>query len=90
MLGKTYLVTGGARGLGLALAEALVEAGGRVYCLDRAEKPDVEWDEAQSRVSPREVSLSGLPGGDCESRLVPARAPQHLASSSWVAFTPLR
>ena len=29
LLGKTYLVTGGARGLGLALAEALVEAGGR-------------------------------------------------------------
>lgn len=27
--GKTFLVTGGARGLGLALAEALVEAGGR-------------------------------------------------------------
>lgn len=29
LLGKTYLVTGGARGLGLALAEALVEAGGK-------------------------------------------------------------
>lgn len=29
LLGKTFLVTGGARGLGLALAEALVEAGGR-------------------------------------------------------------
>lgn len=28
LLGKTFLVTGGARGLGLALAEALVEAGG--------------------------------------------------------------
>jgi len=52
LLGKTYLVTGGARGLGLALAEALVEAGGKVYCLDRAEKPDEEWTEAQSRVNP--------------------------------------
>ena len=24
-----------------------------MYCLDRAEKPDAEWDEAQSRVSPK-------------------------------------
>lgn len=29
LAGKTYVVTGGARGLGLALAEALVEAGGK-------------------------------------------------------------
>ncbi|KAJ6441443.1 putative PTR2-Di-and tripeptide permease [Purpureocillium lavendulum] len=50
--GKTFIVTGGARGLGLALAEALVEAGGRVYCLDRAEYPDDEWDAAQERVVP--------------------------------------
>ena len=27
--GKTFIVTGGARGLGLAIAEALVEAGGK-------------------------------------------------------------
>ena len=29
LAGKTFVVTGGARGLGLALAEGLVEAGGR-------------------------------------------------------------
>ncbi|KAH8747501.1 hypothetical protein F5883DRAFT_584035 [Diaporthe sp. PMI_573] len=29
LAGKTFIVTGGARGLGLALAEGLVEAGGR-------------------------------------------------------------
>ncbi|GJN76033.1 hypothetical protein PLICBS_010144 [Purpureocillium lilacinum] len=50
LAGKTFVVTGGARGLGLSLAEALVEVG--VYCLDRAEKPDEQWHEAQSRVVP--------------------------------------
>lgn len=29
LAGKSFIVTGGARGLGLALAEALVEAGGK-------------------------------------------------------------
>ncbi|OAQ72130.1 oxidoreductase [Pochonia chlamydosporia 170] len=50
--GKVFIVTGGARGLGLAVAEALVEAGGKVYCFDMAEQPDHEWEEAQSRVIP--------------------------------------
>ncbi|OAA43064.1 oxidoreductase [Cordyceps fumosorosea ARSEF 2679] len=50
--GKTFIVTGGARGLGLAIAEALVEAGGQVYCFDIQEEPDEEWEEAQSRVVP--------------------------------------
>lgn len=49
--GKTFIVTGGARGLGLALAEALVEAGGRVYCFDIANEPDEEWSEALKRVN---------------------------------------
>ncbi|KAI9149126.1 Short chain dehydrogenases/reductase notP' [Paramyrothecium foliicola] len=52
LAGKVYIVTGGARGLGLTLAEALVEAGGKVYCLDRADHPDHEWDEAMQRVVP--------------------------------------
>ncbi|KAF2094407.1 NAD(P)-binding protein [Rhizodiscina lignyota] len=33
--GRVFVVTGGAQGLGLTMAEALVEAGGHVYCLDR-------------------------------------------------------
>ncbi|KXX76116.1 D-arabinitol 2-dehydrogenase [ribulose-forming] [Madurella mycetomatis] len=50
--GKVFVVTGGAQGLGLTMAEALVEAGGKVYALDRADHPDEQWEEAQSRVVP--------------------------------------
>lgn len=45
-------MTGGAQGLGLALAEALVEAGGKVYCLDRSEQASADWEKAKSRVVP--------------------------------------
>ncbi|KAI0105466.1 short-chain dehydrogenase [Nemania sp. FL0031] len=47
LAGRVFIVTGGARGLGLSLAEALVETG--VYCLDREEHPDEEWTEAAKR-----------------------------------------
>ncbi|KAL2262625.1 hypothetical protein VTK26DRAFT_660 [Humicola hyalothermophila] len=51
--GKVFIVTGGTQGLGLTMAEALVEAGGKVYALDRSPEPDsAEWSEAQSRVVP--------------------------------------
>ncbi|KAI0014806.1 NAD(P)-binding protein [Xylariomycetidae sp. FL0641] len=46
---RVFVVTGGARGLGLALAEALVEAGGNVYCFDRQAQPDQRWREASRR-----------------------------------------
>ncbi|KAF4980000.1 hypothetical protein FZEAL_3862 [Fusarium zealandicum] len=52
LAGKVFVVTGGAQGLGLALAESLVEAGGKVYCLDRADQPDEGWHEAEKRVVP--------------------------------------
>ncbi|KAI1429413.1 short-chain dehydrogenase [Xylaria sp. FL1777] len=47
--GGVFIVTGGARGLGLSLAEALVEAGGIVYCFDREDQPNGDWDEAERR-----------------------------------------
>ncbi|KAF2809031.1 NAD(P)-binding protein [Mytilinidion resinicola] len=52
LAGGVYIVTGGARGLGLCLAEALVEAGGKVHCLDLLAEPDETWAAAQSRILP--------------------------------------
>jgi len=43
MEGRVYAITGGARGLGLSMAEALIEAGAKVYCLDRLETPSAEF-----------------------------------------------
>lgn len=50
--GKLCIVTGGARGLGLTLAEGLAEAGGKVYCLDRMPHPDEHFAEAKMRLVP--------------------------------------
>ncbi|GFN18374.1 NAD(P)-binding protein [Aspergillus tubingensis] len=52
LAGKVFAVTGGARGLGLSMAEALVEAGGRVYCLDRLPQPEEEFHAAEARANP--------------------------------------
>ncbi|KAF9741105.1 hypothetical protein PMIN06_008355 [Paraphaeosphaeria minitans] len=48
--GKVFVVTGGGRGLGLCLAQGLVEAGGRVHCIDRLERPDQAFDESAERL----------------------------------------
>ncbi|GAM34826.1 hypothetical protein TCE0_015f02660 [Talaromyces pinophilus] len=47
--GRVIAVTGGARSLGLSMAEALMEAGANVWCLDRLEKPDDEFNAAKER-----------------------------------------
>ncbi|KAL4867138.1 hypothetical protein BDV12DRAFT_123689 [Aspergillus spectabilis] len=49
---RVYAITGGGRGLGLAMAEALLEAGAKVHCLDRLETPHPDFliakDHAQT------------------------------------------
>ncbi|KAF7125804.1 hypothetical protein CNMCM5793_002097 [Aspergillus hiratsukae] len=49
LAGKVVLVSGAARGLGLTQAEALLEAGAKVYGLDRLEEPSSEFFEIQKR-----------------------------------------
>ncbi|KAL4946668.1 hypothetical protein BDV06DRAFT_182063 [Aspergillus oleicola] len=49
LAGKVVCVSGAARGLGLTQAEALLEAGARVYALDRLEEPSPEFHTIQKR-----------------------------------------
>ncbi|CAI7583302.1 unnamed protein product [Penicillium bialowiezense] len=49
LAGKVVLVSGAARGLGLTQAEALLEAGAKVYALDRLEDPAPEFEEIQRK-----------------------------------------
>ncbi|KZV98875.1 NAD(P)-binding protein [Exidia glandulosa HHB12029] len=49
LAGKTYVVTGGARGLGLTQAEAILEAGGRVYALDMLQQPSPDFERIAAR-----------------------------------------
>ncbi|GKZ64627.1 hypothetical protein AnigIFM56816_009953 [Aspergillus niger] len=49
LAGKVVLVSGAARGLGLTQAEALLEAGAKVYALDRLDEPAPEFAVIQER-----------------------------------------
>ncbi|EJD36153.1 NAD(P)-binding protein [Auricularia subglabra TFB-10046 SS5] len=46
---RVYVVTGGARGLGLTQVEAILEAGGRVYALDRLQQPRPDFERIAAR-----------------------------------------
>lgn len=48
---KVVLVSGGARGLGLTQAEALLEAGATVYALDRLPEPSPDFHRVQQRAA---------------------------------------
>ncbi|KAL1957009.1 hypothetical protein VTO42DRAFT_6386 [Malbranchea cinnamomea] len=45
--GRVYIVTGGGRGLGLAMAEAMTESGAEVHCFDRLLQPDPDFVATQ-------------------------------------------
>ncbi|KAJ5795372.1 uncharacterized protein N7518_001111 [Penicillium psychrosexuale] len=49
LAGKVVLVSGAARGLGLTQTEALLEAGAKVYALDRLGEPAPEFEQIQQR-----------------------------------------
>ncbi|CAG7924210.1 unnamed protein product [Penicillium olsonii] len=46
---RVYAITGGGGGLGLSMAEALIEAGAKVYCLDRLETPHPDFMVAKEK-----------------------------------------
>ncbi|OQE27673.1 hypothetical protein PENSTE_c004G01451 [Penicillium steckii] len=48
---RVYAITGGGRGLGLSMGEALIEAGAKVYALDRLETPHPDFIKAQEKAA---------------------------------------
>ncbi|EED17666.1 oxidoreductase, short chain dehydrogenase/reductase family [Talaromyces stipitatus ATCC 10500] len=57
--GKTIAITGGARGLGMAVAYAVVESGGHVACLDLLPAPsESEWAGLQKLCKPRNLTAT--------------------------------
>ncbi|GAA6037158.1 hypothetical protein JCM8097_008764 [Rhodosporidiobolus ruineniae] len=64
LAGTTTIITGGARGLGQALAKGCVEAGGSVACLDILPEPsnaEGEWDEIKRIASKAGASAAYFP-----------------------------
>jgi sorbose reductase len=66
--GRTVAITGGARGIGLALGFAVAEAGGSVAILDAAEQPHEHFKRLQSIASKAEYYryVSGSPADESE------------------------
>ncbi|KAM0433325.1 hypothetical protein ACHAPT_004201 [Fusarium lateritium] len=59
LAGKTVAITGGARGLGITLAIAVVEAGGSVACLDILDEPSpTEWTQLSKIAAANKSSVS--------------------------------
>ncbi|KAM5350390.1 hypothetical protein ACJ41O_006895 [Fusarium nematophilum] len=71
--GKVCVVSGGARGLGLTQAEALLEAGATVHIIDRLPFPGDDPDSAYSKVAKRATDEldSSMTYHRCDVRDVP-------------------
>ncbi|KEY75729.1 oxidoreductase short chain dehydrogenase/reductase [Aspergillus fumigatus] len=54
---KAYVVTGGGRGLGLTIAEAMVQAGAQVHCFDRLDTPHPDFALSQEASKNLEGSI---------------------------------
>ncbi|EED20984.1 short-chain dehydrogenase, putative [Talaromyces stipitatus ATCC 10500] len=72
--GKVFVVTGGRRGLGLAMAEALVEEDAQIHCVDRLPEPDDEFRKAQKRANP-------AVGGSLHYRRIGVRDAENVAKT---------
>ncbi|KAI9811868.1 MAG: hypothetical protein M1827_005219 [Pycnora praestabilis] len=57
MKGKTTVITGGARGIGLAMAQGVVEVGGDVALLDVLDKPHQDLQEMQKAYPKQKIKL---------------------------------
>jgi NAD(P)-dependent dehydrogenase (short-subunit alcohol dehydrogenase family) len=54
LAGRTVMITGGGRGLGMCLSTAVLEAGGDVACLDLLPEPsEEEWTAVQKTAKQR-------------------------------------
>lgn len=60
LAGRVAVVSGGNRGLGLEMAEALCEAGAAVYCLDLPEIPGEDWQATQKYVERLAIETARL------------------------------
>ncbi|KAH7383775.1 hypothetical protein BKA66DRAFT_584221 [Pyrenochaeta sp. MPI-SDFR-AT-0127] len=59
LVGKTIVITGGGRGLGITLAFAVLEAGGHVACLDILPEPSkTEWEQLSKVAKQHSTSAS--------------------------------
>jgi len=69
LVGKVILVSGGARGLGLTQAEALLEAGATVHALDRLPEPSEDFTRVSERahelgtsITYHKIDVTDVPG----------------------------
>lgn len=59
LAGRTVVITGGGRGLGMTLTSAVLEAGGEVACLDLLPEPSPEeWITVQKLAKSRDLQAT--------------------------------